>query len=73
MAIYEYTSIDLEGPAFRLVRLFKGRSTDTIQCELFEAWLHDIEDGIPYEAVSYTWGSCVEDNNYVRGNCGAAL
>ena len=55
MVTYEYKPINLEGPAFRLLRLLKGTGPD-IKCELFEAWL-SIEDLIPYEAVSYTWGS----------------
>jgi hypothetical protein len=54
MDAYEYRPIDLEGPAFRLLRLLKGVGSD-IECELFEAWLN-IEDLVQYEAVSYTWG-----------------
>lgn len=38
-----------------MLRLFKGTGSN-IECELFEAWL-DVEDLIPYEAISYTWGS----------------
>ena len=55
--MYKYNPIDLEGPAIRLVRLLKGNFTDGILCELFDAWLHQAEGGIPYEALSYTWGS----------------
>jgi hypothetical protein len=54
MDAYEYRPIDLEGPAFRLLRLLKGVGSD-IKCELFEAWL-GVEDLVHYEAVSYTWG-----------------
>ena len=55
MEMYKYRPIDLQGPAIRLLRLLKGVESD-IKCELFEAWL-DVEDLIPYEAVSYTWGN----------------
>src|SRR2546421_7941835 len=54
---YKYNPIDLEGRALRLRRLFKGNFEDGIQCELFDAWLHQAKGGIPYEALSYTWGS----------------
>jgi hypothetical protein len=54
MTVYTHRPIDLDGPAVRLLRLLRGNFTDDIQCELFEAWL---EGGIPYDALSYTWGS----------------
>lgn len=56
MAPFKYEPIDLEGPAFRLVRLLKGNNVENIRCELFQAWLPSVGDGIPYEALSYTWG-----------------
>ncbi|KAH6666117.1 ankyrin repeat-containing domain protein [Halenospora varia] len=56
MAPFRYESIDLEGPAFRLVRLLKGNCVENIQCELFQAYLPPVGGGIPYEALSYTWG-----------------
>jgi ankyrin repeat protein len=52
---FEYEPIDLEGHSFRLIRLSKGKD-GPIQCELFHAWLHDAENIIEYEALSYTWG-----------------
>ncbi|KAL1882306.1 hypothetical protein Daus18300_000792 [Diaporthe australafricana] len=55
MASHEYTRLDLEGDAIRLLRLEKGYSAEPLRCELFEAYLHEV-DGIPYEALSYTWG-----------------
>ena len=54
MDYFKYEPIDLEGPAFRLLRLFRGRETD-IECELFQAWLHS-DSAISYDALSYTWG-----------------
>ena len=54
MDTFRYELIDLERPAFRLLRLFKGGEPD-IECELFQAWLHG-DSTIPYEALSYTWG-----------------
>ncbi|KAF2474382.1 HET-domain-containing protein [Lindgomyces ingoldianus] len=55
MARFKYKPIDLGGPSFRLIRLFKGED-GPIQCELFDAWLHDAEEIMEYEALSYTWG-----------------
>jgi len=54
MGVFKYEPIDLEGPAFRLLRLFKGRESE-IECELCQAWLHG-DSAISYEALSYTWG-----------------
>lgn len=50
-----YTRLDLERDAIRLLRLEKGYSAEPLRCELFEAYLNEV-DGIPYEALSYTWG-----------------
>jgi ankyrin repeat protein len=52
---FKYEPIDLEGHSFRLVQLSKGED-GPIQCELFHASLHDEENIIEYEALSYTWG-----------------
>jgi hypothetical protein len=49
-----YQAIDLEGPAFRLLRLLKGVGPN-IDCELFQARLDDGEK-VDYHAISYTWG-----------------
>jgi len=54
MDIFKYEPIDLERPAFRLLRLFKGGEPN-IECELFQAWLYG-DSMIPYEALLYTWG-----------------
>jgi uncharacterized membrane protein YkoI len=54
MDIFKHEPIDLEGPAFRLLRLYKGGASD-IECELFQAWLYG-DSTISYEALSYTWG-----------------
>lgn len=55
MASYGYNRLDLERDAIRLLRLEKGYSAEPLRCELFEAYLSEV-DGIPYEALSYTWG-----------------
>ncbi|KAK2597012.1 hypothetical protein N8I77_012886 [Diaporthe amygdali] len=55
MVLHEYARLDLERDAIRLLRLEKGYAAEPVRCELFEAYLHEI-DGIPYEALSYTWG-----------------
>ncbi|XXG94903.1 hypothetical protein Hte_001162 [Hypoxylon texense] len=65
MAQFNYGPLDLERLAFRLVRLQQGAGKE-IECEL----IHTIRDEnvIPYEAVSYTWGSTEKtDTIYVQG------
>jgi ankyrin repeat protein len=52
---FEYKPVDLESSSFRLIRLLYGED-GPIQCELFDAWLHDTNATIEYEALSYTWG-----------------
>ncbi|KAH8807390.1 ankyrin repeat-containing domain protein, partial [Xylogone sp. PMI_703] len=54
--LYQYQPLDHSKDAIRLIRLLKGGFTDEIQCEIFETFLHDTE-GVPYDALSYTWGS----------------
>jgi hypothetical protein len=57
MEIFEYSSFDLDRPGLCLLRLLKG-TDPLIECEFFQAWLDGDEcDRIPYEALSYTWGS----------------
>ncbi|KAB8278166.1 heterokaryon incompatibility protein-domain-containing protein [Aspergillus minisclerotigenes] len=56
MNSFKYEPLDLDGPAFRLVRLCHGDGPD-IHCELFQAWLYPEQSAISYEALSYTWGS----------------
>lgn len=55
MKHFTYEPIDLDYPSFRLVRLFRG-DQGSVQCELFHAQIHDAEDALEYEALSYTWG-----------------
>lgn len=54
MAVYKYQPLDLEAPSLRLLKLLKGDFGDDIQCELI---IGSIEHGIPYDALSYTWGT----------------
>jgi ankyrin repeat protein len=58
MESFKYDPIDLEGPAFRLLRLLRGEGF--VRCELYQARLHQT---FPYEALSYTWGSKREMKN----------
>ncbi|KAI0446987.1 heterokaryon incompatibility protein-domain-containing protein [Xylaria telfairii] len=51
---FQYQKLDLRGSGFRVVRLVKG-SGFMIECKLIHATLDD--NVIPYEAVSYTWGT----------------
>ncbi|KAK5629131.1 hypothetical protein RRF57_004846 [Xylaria bambusicola] len=55
MDTFNYQRLELKSSAFRLVRLLKGVANDFIRCELVYTTLD--ENVIPYEAVSYTWGS----------------
>jgi hypothetical protein len=57
MAAYIYQPIDLDAPAVRLLRLLRGNFEDDIYCELFDGQINQSGDGIPYEALSYVWGS----------------
>ncbi|KAM0462344.1 hypothetical protein ACHAPV_003818 [Trichoderma viride] len=57
MDLYQYDLLDLGRPAIRLVRLLPGSDSDQITCELFQAFLNQEDEIIPYEALSYTWGS----------------
>ncbi|KAI0534343.1 heterokaryon incompatibility protein-domain-containing protein [Xylaria digitata] len=54
METYKYTPLNLDEPAFRLVRLFGGVGKE-LQCELIHAFLTP-GSVMDYEAVSYTWG-----------------
>ena len=51
---FEYERFDLDRPGFRLLRLEGG--IGEIKCHVFQAYLDD-KDLIPYEALSYCWGS----------------
>lgn len=53
---YEYERLDLNTNAIRLVRIFKGEVHQPIECALFETLL-DKDEGTPYEALSYVWGT----------------
>jgi nucleoside phosphorylase len=52
---FEYTPIDTDIPSFRLINLLHSGGND-IHCEIFQGCL-DQDDIMPYEALSYTWGS----------------
>ncbi|CZR67662.1 uncharacterized protein PAC_17561 [Phialocephala subalpina] len=54
MASYKYQPLNLDRPSIRLLKLLEGNFGDDIQCELIDGW---IEESIPYDALSYTWGS----------------
>ncbi|KAF2965356.1 hypothetical protein GQX73_g8237 [Xylaria multiplex] len=55
MDTFVYQPLDLNTSAFRLVRLLKGPEHEEVECELIHTTLD--ENVIPYEAVSYTWGT----------------
>ncbi|KAH9220841.1 hypothetical protein DL95DRAFT_289072 [Leptodontidium sp. 2 PMI_412] len=57
MTLYKYRQIDLDRPAIRLLRLLGGSLADDIHCHIFDGWLNQSGGGIPYHALSYTWGT----------------
>ncbi|KAF4497302.1 heterokaryon incompatibility [Fusarium agapanthi] len=52
---FQYEPFDLESAGFRLVLIEKGVQSQ-LRCHLWQAYLND-NDIIPYEALSYSWGS----------------
>ncbi|KAK5659490.1 hypothetical protein OQA88_691 [Cercophora sp. LCS_1] len=66
-SIFEYAPIDLGGPAFRLLRLHRGRDP-SIPCSLFQAWVRQREVAISYEALSYAWGSSTRECHVLINN-----
>jgi len=65
---YKYNRIDLATDAIRLVRLLKGDQSQPIQCQMFETFLHQIE-GVPYEALSYVWGTRISADRIWLDGC----
>lgn len=56
MESFQYDPLDLETRSFRLLRLHRGRDKEEIECDIVEAFL-DQDDTVPFEALSYVWGS----------------
>lgn len=52
---YQYQPIDLATDAIRLLRVLKGSYVNPLRCTLLQSYL-DRDLGVPYEALSYTWG-----------------
>lgn len=79
--IFIYSPIDLATNAIWVLQLRRGYDTDPIACELVQIFLGD--DGVPYEALSYTWADTsvmvkvrlngrkkmVKDNLYTALHC----
>jgi hypothetical protein len=55
MDTFEYHPLDSEARSFRLIRLYGG-AQEQLECELFEGLIHG-ENAVPFEALSYVWGS----------------
>src|SRR4051812_48535540 len=69
MDIYQYRPLDLDQRSFRLLRILKESVLDDIQCELVEGWIYQSEGGLPYDALSYVWGSTEKTSRItVNGN-----
>ncbi|KAF1987744.1 HET-domain-containing protein [Aulographum hederae CBS 113979] len=60
--LYTYKPLDLAVRSIRLLRLVHGSYHEDIQTEIFEAWLDELDCLMPYEALSYVWGSTSEGN-----------
>ncbi|CAI0651342.1 unnamed protein product [Colletotrichum noveboracense] len=56
MVSFKHDPLDLAKPSIRLLRLLKGHASP-ICCELFEVQIDERCCDIPYEALSYVWGS----------------
>ncbi|KXH45040.1 HET domain-containing protein [Colletotrichum simmondsii] len=54
MEPFQYEPLDLGIRSFRLLILYPG-DDDEIRCDIFQAVL-ELDDLIPYEALSYAWG-----------------
>ncbi|GKU14438.1 unnamed protein product [Fusarium langsethiae] len=54
--LFSYEPFGLESPGFRLIQLERGVHSP-LRCNLFQAHLDEEESIIPYEALSYVWGS----------------
>lgn len=64
---FRYNPLDLSQDAIRLIRLLSGSNQDTIACDLLEVLLGDTE-GVPYTALSYTWGDYSDTRSiYLNG------
>ncbi|EUC49463.1 hypothetical protein COCMIDRAFT_63830, partial [Bipolaris oryzae ATCC 44560] len=76
--MYHYSKLGSEGEGFRLLRLLKGSGPE-IECDLFLQSLQSVH--LPYEALSYAWGSnelveCIkldEKSFWITDNLHAAL
>ncbi|RSL85475.1 hypothetical protein CEP51_003329 [Fusarium floridanum] len=55
MVNFEYPEKDLAQDSIRLLQIRKGCWAEDLSCSLVES-LPDPEKGIPYKALSYTWG-----------------
>ncbi|PMD45987.1 HET-domain-containing protein, partial [Hyaloscypha variabilis F] len=69
MANYKYHPIDLDRPGVRLLQLSRGKRGDDIHCDLFDGWISQVEQGIPYEALSYTWETTEKSAQITVNGC----
>lgn len=56
MPAFQYEALNLERPSIRILQLYKGLGPEISGC-MHHACFDDREILIPYEALSYTWGS----------------
>lgn len=72
MPQFIYESLELVQPSFRLVRLTRGNE-GPVECELFHAHVHDADNSIDYEALSYTWGTTTKSYSISINNSDLAV
>ena len=56
MAKYRYPGLNRHAQLVRLLRLKRGNYDDEIRCAMFEVNFDVASGGVPFEALSYTWG-----------------
>jgi ankyrin repeat protein len=62
MESFKYEPLSLDRAEFRLVRILPGEENDDLECELICVDFDIPEEQIPYDALSYVWGSSTTSN-----------
>ncbi|KAF4990336.1 hypothetical protein FDECE_14412 [Fusarium decemcellulare] len=55
-SLFRHKPFDLDRLGFRLLQVHRGTSLP-IKCQIFQAYLDDPATIVPYDALSYVWGS----------------
>jgi hypothetical protein len=65
---FQYAPLDLAGDGLRLIYLLRGHPPDPVDCRILETCLREV-DCIPYEALSYCWGSSGKTSAIILDSC----